>query len=807
MPIHVACPECRSTYDLVDDQRGKKVRCKKCQFIFVAEPAKNGRGDVVRDVEVVAERPSRTPAKKAAPPVAARRTVTRVDDEDDHEDERDNRRRPAPRKKKSGGASTGLLIGGLAALLVVVIVGVVGLIVLIRWMSKDDKAFNPVVADNSRPGDLNNGPIDNPVDNRPPNPFPPNPNPNPNPNPIPNPPVDPKPPREPEVEKTPPPKENPGNPPANGTLPDEARERVEHATVYIRVTMPDGGKASGTGFFGVEPNILLTNAHVLGMLKPENRPPKNIEVFVDHGEKTERKFGAQILGLDRDSDLAVLKVVLLPDQTGGKIPAPIAVQGAEGLKNLQKVYVFGFPFGESIGKEITVRESSVASLKKDKFGTLDRVQINGGIDPGNSGGPVVNANGDVVGVSVAKIRGTNIDFAIPGERVRTLLDGRIKEMGRDNVPYVQDGKIIMPVSMIMIDPLNRIKEVALEVWTGDAKQPRPPAVGEAPKPNAGDSKHERFKLAYQAGEGKADVVLPALPPGKTYYVQPYFVNGAGKSHWASGDPIETPPPVERKPVRLALEQKNGDRTLSLQLEHTFSVSEGDHSDQLFKVEMNAGLKESTTSVDPRNGAQMQLRYTSFGINVTQDGQPLDDEEKKQVESVKRYLGNLVEAMVQDPNGNLKQGDPNYGRIPPADLEQVKKTHAQVQHALESLAVNIPNKEVKYGEKWEAFRTLPLGRPGKSEMGAVKMTYTYLGVRKNAAGRDEAVIALDGVVTGTGNDQKMRDKLGGKAGGLALIDVVTGQVTNARTNVTVDMTSSAGYKLTGGLTAKLQRSVP
>ncbi len=154
MPIHVACPECRSTYDLVDDQQGKKVRCKKCQFVFIAEPMRNGRQDVVRDVEVVAERVSRAPVKKAAPPISARKTVQRVEDDDDDDEDRDARRRPTPRKKKSGGASTGLLIGGLAALLVVVVVGVVGLIVVIRYMGKDDKVPNPTIVDNSKPPTL-----------------------------------------------------------------------------------------------------------------------------------------------------------------------------------------------------------------------------------------------------------------------------------------------------------------------------------------------------------------------------------------------------------------------------------------------------------------------------------------------------------------------------------------------------------------------------------------------------------------------------------------------------------------------------
>jgi S1-C subfamily serine protease len=61
--------------------------------------------------------------------------------------------------------------------------------------------------------------------------------------------------------------------------------------------------------------------------------------------------------------------------------------------------VFGFPFGKQLGKNITVSKTSVSSLRKKPNGTLQDIQVNGGMHPGNSGGPVVDAMGQVVGVA------------------------------------------------------------------------------------------------------------------------------------------------------------------------------------------------------------------------------------------------------------------------------------------------------------------------------------------------------------------------------------------------------------------------
>ena len=69
------------------------------------------------------------------------------------------------------------------------------------------------------------------------------------------------------------------------------------------------------------------------------------------------------------------------------------------------MYVIGYPFGEQLGKNVTVSTSSVSSLRYDNDHILKSVQVNGGMNPGNSGGPVVDANGDVLATVFAKAIG------------------------------------------------------------------------------------------------------------------------------------------------------------------------------------------------------------------------------------------------------------------------------------------------------------------------------------------------------------------------------------------------------------------
>ncbi len=94
--------------------------------------------------------------------------------------------------------------------------------------------------------------------------------------------------------------------------------------------------------------------------------------------------------------------------------------------------IYGYPFGELLGKSISVNRSSVSSLRKES-GKLRVVQLAGGLNPGNSGGPVTNIKGEVIGVSVAKLRGAEtIGFAIPAEEVDAFVKDQHQARGRFN---------------------------------------------------------------------------------------------------------------------------------------------------------------------------------------------------------------------------------------------------------------------------------------------------------------------------------------------------------------------------------------
>lgn len=123
-----------------------------------------------------------------------------------------------------------------------------------------------------------------------------------------------------------------------------------------------------------------------------------------------------------NTDLAVLRV------EGADLPPPLEVVPADDLLETQAAYVFGFPFGSSLGRAITLNTSSVSSLRRNNAGVLQRVQVNGGMNPGNSGGPVVDGQGRVVGVAVSGIGRTPIKFAVPSEAVREMLAGRVHEI-------------------------------------------------------------------------------------------------------------------------------------------------------------------------------------------------------------------------------------------------------------------------------------------------------------------------------------------------------------------------------------------
>jgi predicted Zn finger-like uncharacterized protein len=780
MPIQAVCPACRAAYQLAEQQRGKKVRCKQCDAVFVVAEVSARPTAVRRDTSVTRPAtPARANAPRSAAPRPAPARAKRAED-DDVVEARGTKSGSNPLPWILGCAMIGggllLLLGGGGTLAYFMlrdkpaeVANKDSSVPPQNAPPKAEQPFNaPPAVKIPPPGQLaENIPVQG-------QPVPPPTNPPPAKDPAPPPAVEDKP------SDPPPARDN------NRRLSGEGRDRVKRATVYLRVTMPDGSKASGTGFFGSKEarNIILTNAHVVGMLSPESSRPQAIEVFVNSGQDDEWKTTARVLGVDRSSDLAVLDIGTPPRP----VPEPLTVKSASVLRELDEVYVFGFPFGEQLGKEITIRPSSVSSLRK-KGGVLDRVQVNGGMDPGNSGGPVVDNSGDVVGVAVSGIPGRAINFAIPGERIHVVLDGRISGLSFHQPYFADDNTVVVPTVVDMIDPRNLIKEVGLDVWTGNAPPDpksahRPPAVAQ-PEPKPGDSPHLYFKLTYLAPEGKADLKLPELPPGKVYWQQPKWINAKGQTHWASANLLRLPTePVSRKPANLVLRYPQGaTRDVDLTIDNTFKTSSDDDS-ETFRIHTVAGFREKVEATGA-DGSRLTLRY-----RVPPKRDLIEPGGKSRpsglLQQIKNDLPKMITTVQVDRLGNIRQQFIDQRpllplrRTNPQQIQLLNGFHEMIQHGLESLSVSLPaSGTAKPLESWRAERQLPIDTPGKSELGKLDVTFTYLGVRKRN-NRDEAVISMDGLVRGKS------DAINGKATGRVLVDLATGQTVLAETTVKLQL---------------------
>lgn len=139
---------------------------------------------------------------------------------------------------------------------------------------------------------------------------------------------------------------------------------------------------SGTAFFISDKGHMITNHHVVNYC--------NITKVSYFGETGT----AKILAYDRVNDLALLETDIIP-----KDKFDISNRDP---KLLDDIYVAGYPFGKAVSSSVKVTKGVVSALagSQDNYAL---VQIDAAIQPGNSGGPIVNTSGDVVGVAVAKL--------------------------------------------------------------------------------------------------------------------------------------------------------------------------------------------------------------------------------------------------------------------------------------------------------------------------------------------------------------------------------------------------------------------
>jgi S1-C subfamily serine protease len=259
-------------------------------------------------------------------------------------------------------------------------------------------------------------------------------------------------------------------------IPAKALADVKASTVFIKVEMLRGG-ASGSGFIlssDGETAYIVTNDHVV--TPPEKYgPARSITVVFNSGKaKDEKSHSGTVLAVDADLDLAVLKV------TAKGLPKAISRFPADEKPKLSEtatVYTLGFPLGSDLSTTdgnpaVTVTKSSITSLREDDFSELMQIQIEGGSNPGNSGGPLVDEHGRLIGIVNAKVRNTNIGFAIPTNHLDRVLLGRLLASSF-YMAKLDNGKATVDVEVLLADPLNKIRSVQVRYYKGDKLPPEP----------------------------------------------------------------------------------------------------------------------------------------------------------------------------------------------------------------------------------------------------------------------------------------------------------------------------------------------
>ncbi len=190
--------------------------------------------------------------------------------------------------------------------------------------------------------------------------------------------------------------------------PLESNKNVSNAT-------PSEWLGNGSGFFISDKGYIATNFHVV-------EDAKEIEISFNDGVKS-RAFSAELAVSDPTNDLAILKINSSDFYLSKNIPYSIKMRSSDIGS---EVFALGFPMALSgMGEDIKFTDGKISS-KSGFNGDLRLYQTTTPIQPGNSGGPLFDYNGNLIAINSAKIssdRADNVSYSIKSSYLINLMDG------------------------------------------------------------------------------------------------------------------------------------------------------------------------------------------------------------------------------------------------------------------------------------------------------------------------------------------------------------------------------------------------
>lgn len=186
------------------------------------------------------------------------------------------------------------------------------------------------------------------------------------------------------------------------TYPQEQFAEKENANMY-----------SGTGFFLCKDGYIITNYHVI-----EHAENNNIKVIGVNGDYN-KSYTAKVSISDKQNDLAILKI---EDDSYTPIENVPYIFKFNTSSIGEDCFVLGYPMISSMGKDIKLTNGIISS-KTGYDGNVSQYQISAPIQSGNSGGPLFDKDGNIIGVVQAKhTLAENAGYAIKASYIKNLID-------------------------------------------------------------------------------------------------------------------------------------------------------------------------------------------------------------------------------------------------------------------------------------------------------------------------------------------------------------------------------------------------
>ena len=197
-----------------------------------------------------------------------------------------------------------------------------------------------------------------------------------------------------------------------------AYEKVSDSTVAIltfedKISSEENAEGQGTGIIVSNDGYIVTNSHVIG----DSKTAYKYQVINNNGVK----YNANVVGYDTRTDLAVLKIK-------GKDLKPVHFVKKSHLQVGEDIIAVGNPGGLDFQNSLTKGIVSAKDRTLDDS-TVSYIQTDAAVNPGNSGGPLCNLYGEVIGITTAKINSATYEgmgFAIPTDTVETVVNNIIK---------------------------------------------------------------------------------------------------------------------------------------------------------------------------------------------------------------------------------------------------------------------------------------------------------------------------------------------------------------------------------------------